>query len=137
MAYTGRCACGGVTLAIDGAPRATRQCWCHACRRTAAGGPAHNALFRVEALTITGALAQSSYIADSGATFTQHFCPTCGTPVYGETSNLPKIRMVRFGVLDAPHDLKPDVAIWVSEAPAWAFIDPALPQWPGQTAPEG
>jgi len=135
MPYTGQCLCGAVKLTMSDAPRVTRQCWCRQCRKMAGGGPAHNAMFRTDVLTVSGTLAQASYQADSGATFTQHFCPTCGTPVYGETTALPHLRMVRFGVIDEPHDLAPQVAIWTSEAPPWAALDPAIPHWPGQTDP--
>ena len=36
------------------------------------------------------------------------------------------MRVVRLGVLDQPHGLKPTAAIWTSEAPDWASLDPAI-----------
>jgi hypothetical protein len=34
----------------------------------------------------------------------------------------------KLGFLDAGHGLRPTSAIWTSEAPDWAAIDPALEQ---------
>jgi hypothetical protein len=135
MTYTGRCACGSVTLSIAGEPVGTRQCWCRQCQQIAGGGPTHNAIFRTEDVTIAGAVKSHGYVAASGNTLTQWFCPACGTPVYAQSSARPQFRTIRFGTLDLPHDLKPQVAIWTDDAPAWAVIDPTLEQFPQQPPP--
>ena len=130
--YTGRCACGEVTLAITGRPLRTRQCWCRQCQTIAAGGPTHNAMFPADAVEITGTLAHSTWPAASGNTLSFYFCPACGTQVYGQSSARLDTRTVRMGVLDQPHDLAPEVIIWTDDAPAWAVFDPRLEQYPGQ-----
>jgi len=132
MAYTGKCACGAVTLEITGDPIATRQCWCRQCQQIAAGGPTNNVIFTGEDVTVTGALATSQWTAASGNTLTFNFCPSCGTHVYGQSSARLHLKTVRLGVIDESHGLKPEVAIWTSDAPAWAYIDPALESWPQQ-----
>jgi hypothetical protein len=135
MNYTGRCACGGVTLSITGEPVTVRQCWCRQCQQAAGGGPTHNALFRTEDMTIIGTLSARYYVAASGNTVTQSFCPVCGTPVMGQSDARPQFRAVRLGMLDEPHDLKPQMVIWTEDAPAWAVIDRALEQFPLQPPP--
>ncbi|MES2301843.1 MAG: GFA family protein, partial [Pseudomonadota bacterium] len=105
MAYTGRCACTAVTLEIAGEPVGTRQCWCRQCQTIAAGGPTHNAIFPAESVTIAGALAASTWTAASGNTLAFHFCPSCGTQVYAQSSARPHLKTVRFGVINQPHDL--------------------------------
>lgn len=137
MTYTGRCNCGAVTLSIDAEPVATRQCWCRRCQKIAAGGPTHNALFPIEAIILTGETAHNSYTAASGNTLTHEFCPRCGTQVLGHSSGRPKFRVIRFGVLDEGHGLKPTAAIWLDDAPEWAMIDPAIEQWPQQPPAPG
>ncbi len=132
MTYTGRCLCGQVSIAIEGAPVGVRQCWCRQCQTLAAGGATHNAVFPAEAVTITGELAHSQWPAASGNTLTFHFCPGCGTQIYGQSSARMHLKTMRLGTLDQPHDLKPAMAIWTDDAPAWAVIDPALEQWPQQ-----
>ncbi len=132
MPYTGRCACGAVTLEIGGEPLGTRQCWCRQCQQIAAGGPTHNAIFKSENVRVTGPLAQSSWQAASSNTLSFYFCPACGTQVYGQSSARMHLKTVRFGVIDEPHGLRPQMAIWTDDAPEWAHIDAALEQWPRQ-----
>lgn len=132
MAFTGRCSCEAVTLRIDGEPLAVRQCWCRRCQKIAAGGPTHNAIFRTDEIAVEGEMATDSYIADSGNTLTRWHCPRCATPILGGSSARPEMRVVRLGVLDPPHGLKPTIAIWTSEAPDWAVIDPAMQAFPAQ-----
>lgn len=130
--YTGRCACGQVTLEISGEPIQTRQCWCRQCQQIAAGGPTHNAIFRTEDVAISGELASAGYTAASGNTLALWFCPRCGSHIYGQSSARPQFRTVRFGAIDEPHGLRPQLAIWTDDAPDWAVIDPTLEQHSGQ-----
>ena len=130
--YTGRCACGQVTLSVCGDPVGTRQCWCRQCQQIAAGGPTHNAIFQSSEVAISGELATHAYSAASGNTLTQWFCPSCGSPVFCQSSARPHLKTVRFGTLDEPHGLRPQIAIWTDDAPEWAVIDPGMEQFPQQ-----
>ena len=130
--YTGRCGCGRVTLAMAGDPVLVRQCWCLQCRRIAAGGPANNAAFKTGDVAISGELASHAYVAASGNTLTQWFCPSCGTPLTAQSSARPHLLTVRFGAIDEPHGLRPDIAIWTDDAPEWAVIDPRMERFPRQ-----
>jgi hypothetical protein len=132
MPYRGRCACGAVTAEIAGEPVATRQCWCWQCQQLAAGGPTHNAIYRLADVTLVGELATRAYVASSGNTLTQSYCASCGTPVLAQSSARPQFRTLRFGFLEPGHGLAPQMAIWTDEAPAWAVIDPRLARFPGQ-----
>ncbi|MDR2857398.1 MAG: GFA family protein [Novosphingobium sp.] len=132
MSYTGRCACGQVTVAVAGEPVTTRQCWCRQCRQIASGGPTHNAMFRTENVTITGEVKPHRYAAASGNEILQWFCPSCGSHVFAQSSARPHFRTIRFGIFDEPHGLKPRMAIWTDDAPAWAVIDPTLERHPRQ-----
>jgi hypothetical protein len=89
-------------------------------------------MFHTADVTLTGDLAQWSYRALSGNTLTQSFCPVCGTPVCAQSSARPQFMTFRFGFIDEPHGLAPEMAIWTAEKPAWAKIDPDLPNYPGQ-----
>jgi hypothetical protein len=142
MGYTGRCACGAVTLRIDARPVTMRQCWCRQCQTIAAGGPTHNAMFPADAVQISGTLGTATWPAASGNTLTFHFCPACGTQVYAQSSARPHIKTMRFGVFDQPHDLAPQAVIWTDEAPPWAVFDPQLERFARQppapaAAPQG
>lgn len=132
MGYTGRCSCGAVEVRIDAEPLAVRQCWCRRCQKIAAGGPTHNAIFPTDSIVTDGVTASDNYIADSGNTLTRSHCAACGTPMFSASSARPQLRVVRLGVLDQPHDLKPTAVIWTSKAPDWAILDPGMEQFPAQ-----
>jgi len=132
MSHTGHCACGKVTLTMPNEAVATRQCWCRQCQQIAAGGPTHNAIFRSEDVVINGELSAHGYTAASGNTLTLWFCPSCGSHIFGQSSARMHFKTVRLGVIDEPHDFKPQMAIWLDDAPEWAIIDPALEQFPRQ-----
>jgi hypothetical protein len=83
-------------------------------------------MFRTGEARIDGTMQTRSYVADSGNTVTQWFCPACGTPIYAQSAARTHLRTVRIGVLDQPHGLRPRMVIWTEQAPAWAVIDPAL-----------
>lgn len=127
MGYTGRCLCGAVTLRIAGDAVGAAQCWCRQCQISAGGGPANNAIFMTDSVTIEGQIATTGWQAASGMHPTLDFCPSCGTHICGRSPLGPGMMAVRIGVIDQPHDLVPLLAIWTEEAPAWAVIDPALP----------
>lgn len=126
MAYTGHCACGTVTARIAAEPLRVSQCWCRQCQYAAAGSATNNAVFPADAVTVEGKLTERQYVADSGNEVIQAFCQDCGTPVLGYSSARPQIRVFKLGFLDEGHGLRPTAAIWTSEAPEWAVIDPAL-----------
>jgi len=135
MTYTGRCACGAVAATIAAEPVAVRQCWCRQCQQLAGGGSSTNVMFPTEAITLTGALATHSYVAASGNTVHHGFCGNCGTPVLGWADVRPQFRAFRVGFIEEPHGLRPQMAIWIDEAPAWAVIAPDLERFPRQPPP--
>ena len=133
MAYTGSCACGAVTATISAdAPVAVRQCWCRQCQQVAGGAATNNAIFPTDSVDLAGELATHAYVAASGSTLTHSYCPKCGTPVMAQTSARPHFRTMRLGFLTPGHGLAPNAAIWTSDAPPWAAIDPALEQFAAQ-----
>jgi hypothetical protein len=89
-------------------------------------------MFNTKDVAISGEVGHWRYLAPSGNTLTQSFCPACGTPVCAQSSARPQFMTFRLGFLDEPHGLAPEMAIWTDEKPAWAAIDPALPSFPGQ-----
>jgi hypothetical protein len=133
--YTGRCACGAVSITITAEPIAARQCWCQRCQKIAAGGATNNAIFPVDAISVDGTLKEATYVAASGNILTHAFCPGCGVQVLGKSSGRPAFDVVRLGVLDHNDGLGPTAAIWTAEAPAWATIDPALERHEQQPPP--
>ncbi len=89
-------------------------------------------MFNTADVDLSSELATHDYLAASGNTLTHFFCARCGTQVYAQSSARPQFRTVRLGFLDPGHGLKPEMAIWLDDAPDWAQIDPDIAQYPGQ-----
>ncbi len=58
------------------------------------------AFFKKDDVTILGKTASYPSTADSGNINTRHFCPTCGSRVYGENSGRPGVIGIAVGCLD-------------------------------------
>jgi len=130
MPITGQCRCGAVKFESSEAPVAARMCWCTDCQKWSCGNASVNAVFKKDALTVHGQTRQFESAADSGNVMQRSFCPACGTPMFSESSGRPHLLVVRAGTLDDPSIAKPEAIIWTSSAPAWAVLDPNLPQHP-------
>ena len=55
--------------------------------------------------------------------------------MFSKSDTRPHLMVIRAGAMDEPELLAPQGTIWVKEAPAWACIDPDLPQFSGQPPP--
>jgi len=94
-------------------------------------------MFPASAIETTGTLSCFASQADSGNTISRYFCPTCGCHLFASSSATPQFRTVRLGTLDDSSSISPSVNIWVSSAPSWACLDPALRSEAKQPAPIG
>jgi len=124
-----------VRYSASSEPILTRTCWCRVCQKLGAGSATVNVGFRSEDMRIEGKLTQYASTADSGTVLHRGFCPVCGTPVTSQAETRRHQIFVRAGTLDDPEIGKPQATIWVSAAPSWACIDPALPQVDRQPEP--
>ena len=132
---TGGCLCKAVRYRATSAPLVTRMCWCRVCQFLGAGNATVNVCFRTERFSVEGQLTDYRSIADSGNVMHRKFCGVCGTPMFSEAEARPHLIFVRAGTLDDPAIAAPSMAIWTSQAPTWACIDPALPRVEKQPPP--
>lgn len=124
-----QCACGGVTLSIRGQVASMLLCSCLDCQRATGSGHASVALVGRTALQIKGQSKSFDTTSDSGATFTRHFCPHCGTPLYGQSSRAPDMRMVAVGLFAGHNDwFAPGQLIFARSQQAWDLVADHLPR---------
>lgn len=135
MSLAGACQCGAVTVEARGDPLTTRECWCRDCQKLAAGGPTRNIFFHSADVTIAGPVKAHDVMPDSGNPLERGFCGECGTPVYSQSHVRRHLITLRIGLFDDTSALGPQSAIWTASAPAWAKLDPALPQVERQPPP--
>ena len=131
---SGKCLCGNIAFTADTDIKLMVNCHCSDCR-TATGATFGTLLFVDEAaLEVTGAPKVFKHVADSGANMEKHFCPDCGSQLFGKNSNRPNTVSVRAGVVDQTKLVKPAVNIYLSSKIESTPIDPDLegfPKMPG------
>jgi hypothetical protein len=99
-------------------------CHCTTCRKQSGSAVTANAIFRAADVTIHG---DTRTWKDT--TVTRHFCPTCGSSLFGITDGEIAIG---FGALDqAPTNLVPTYELWTGRREKWLQVASPTEQFPG------
>lgn len=131
------CACGAVTLSVEGRVRSMFMCSCEDCQRATGTGHSTVALVRPADVTITGATASFARPAHSGATLTRWFCPTCGTPLYAQSSRAPDLLMLPVGLFGSDAAwFAPNQLIFARSHHDWDALPEGIPQHDTYRDPE-
>jgi len=136
MQVNGQCHCGQVRYRAEIDPEKVTICHCVDCQILT------GCAYRVSVMTeiencelLSGEIKIYIKKADSGAKRVQAFCPHCGTPLYAEALENPKIRALRVGCLAERAILPPRRQIWCRSAQPWAEnISRVDPKFEGQGA---
>jgi hypothetical protein len=128
----GGCLCGAIRYEVTGPSIFESQCCCKDCQK--ATGTGHTTIFGLlkSQLKMDGTPKTYSNAGESGGTVTRHFCGECGGRLY-TTGDLPgdEVVILQAGSLDEPGVITPREVIYVKDAVAWDFFDPALPRYEG------
>jgi hypothetical protein len=126
---TASCDCGAVTLSVHGRPISMFQCSCRNCQTLSGSGHSSVVLFPAESVRITGATKTFVRPAESGASFTRHFCPECATTVFAQSSRAPAFRIIPAGIFAGQNDwFEPNQLIFARSHPAWDLVADNLPR---------
>ena len=125
--YEGGCLCGQVRFRIEGEPMMSGRCCCQACQKLSGAGNTENIAFAEAAFSVTGKAAQYNWTADSGGAVTTSFCPNCGSPLFGKSTTMPGMQMVRVGALDDPSAYRPQMMVYAKRRHAWVQHEDAIP----------
>lgn len=128
---SGKCLCGNISFSSEADIKLMANCHCSDCR--AATGAAYGTLVFVPAdeIEISGTPKVFKHVADSGANMEKHFCPDCGSQLFGRNSNRPNLMSIRAGVLDQTHLVKPAVNVFMDSRIPSTPIDASLKAFPG------
>ena len=77
------------------------------------------ASFKKDDVAIQGKTASYPSTADSGNINTRHFCPICGSRVYGENSGRPRVVGIAVGCLDKNDWFSAQAVVYTKDRPAW------------------
>jgi hypothetical protein len=111
--FAGGCRCGKVRIVAFGEPHRVGICHCLDCRKH------HGALFHASAIFPQAAVMMEGETSHYAG---RHFCPACGSPVFGQTGDEIEVNL---GCLDEPDQLKPTYELWTIRRESW------LPPFPG------
>ncbi|MSP02340.1 MAG: GFA family protein [Acetobacteraceae bacterium] len=125
----GHCLCGAVTFTIHGEPIGTGQCHCKDCQRSSGTGHMSLARFKKEDVRLQGETASYAATADSGNINTRHFCPKCGSRLYGENSAFPGIMNVSVGCMDDSNWFVPGRVVYAKDRPSWDATSTSVPNF--------
>ncbi len=125
----GGCLCGAVRYESDAEPMFAVNCHCRDCQLTSGSTHLPGIGLPAAAFTVTGELTRYTTTNDSGGRSMRAFCPTCGTPIYGqiEGEDLVFLHVI---TLDDPSMFSPQMDIFADSAQHWDRFDDALPRFP-------
>lgn len=115
---TGGCLCGAVRLTATGAPLRVGICHCLDCRKHHGAPFWAAAIFPAAAVTVTGA---------TRAWRGRHFCPVCGSSVFGRDGGEVEVHL---GALDSPDRFAPDYELWTIRRESWLPPFPVARSYP-------
>ena len=104
---TAGCLCGDVRIAATGEPYRVGLCHCLDCRKHTGSLFHASAIFPEEAVTIVG---------ETRAFGGRHFCPRCGSSVFGRSGDEIEVSL---GAFDAPDRFTPAYELWTVRREAW------------------
>ena len=129
-AYTGGCACGAIRYEISAEPKLMVDCQCRDCqRKSGTGHGSYLAFADRKSVKLEGEARHWDLVGDSGNVKTRGFCPTCGSPVYLTSADMPDLFSVHAASLDDPGRYRPQMVIYRVSGHAWDHVDPALPAY--------
>ena len=127
------CSCGQLHLTIEGEPLRVAMCHCLECQRRTGAVISNQARFSREQVTAAGNSTTWVRTAESGNAVTYHFCPTCGSTMYWESTGFPGY--VNVGNFADPSFPAPNIAVWEQSRHPWVSLPPDTP--PKRAAKQG
>lgn len=104
---TAGCLCGAVRLTTQGDPFRVGICHCLDCRKH------HGALFHASAIFPETAVSIAGETTEYKG---RHFCPACGSSVYGRSNNEIEVSL---GAFDAIDEFRPTYELWLKRRELW------------------
>ena len=78
---------------------------------------------------VTGETKSYGVTATSGTQSIRHFCPNCGSLLFGTPEGFPEIVRIYAGSLDSQDTFQPQHAMFTRDRPDWLKIVPNIPEY--------
>jgi len=127
---TASCDCGAVTLHVVAQAISMFQCTCLNCQKVSGSGHSSVVLVPKDSVTITGATKTFMRPSASGASFTRHFCPECGTTLFAQSSRAPAFKILLAGLFAGENGwFVPNQLIFARSHQPWDHVAENLPHY--------
>ncbi len=114
------CACGQLTLSVEGDPVMVAACHCLACQKSTGSVLAVSAYFNNEqVINIYGESRCFVRKGDSGLSGRSHFCPYCGSTVFWHAEFMANHTGVSVGCFADPDFPSPQYSAWNQTQHHW------------------
>jgi hypothetical protein len=125
---TGGCLCGAVRYQTAGSPLYAVLCHCRDCQRTS--GTGHVPVMGVPKVSFSVNGDTTSYtVRQSGRKSVRHFCPTCGSLLFGTAEVSPEAISIYVGTLDEPSVFQPETVLFKRDRHHWDVTAGALAEF--------
>ncbi|NML34731.1 GFA family protein [Paraburkholderia antibiotica] len=131
-AWLGRCLCGAVHYAARGAVLAQLVCHCRDCQRASGAAGVPVVVVNAADFSFDGAIKAYTKTGGSGMPTTRHFCPECGSLLFGTPHHAPHIVTIYAGTLDDPARFEAEFVQFTGERHRLDAHDAAIPQHAGR-----
>ena len=118
--------CGAVQYETSAEPVLSFICQCRDCQKITGSGHSAEFAVPVSSVSISGEVKFYKMESDHGNTVNSGFCPTCGNPIYKQTSGYPALLFFHAATLEKPELFKPQQVFWVSSGQPWDNVDSTL-----------
>jgi hypothetical protein len=119
-ARTASCACGQLSIEIDGDPVLTVACHCYDCQKRTGSSHQVSAWFPDSQIQqVSGSSSSYTRTGDLGGSAEFQFCPRCGTTLYWVASGTPNAHAIAVGCFADSGFPGPMIEIYDSRRHSW------------------
>lgn len=126
---TGRCLCGAVQYQAAGDPLFAVLCHCRDCQRVSGTGHVPVMGVAKSSFSAHGETRTYSIRHPDGRSSSRHFCPTCGSLLFGTSTSAPEAVSVYVGTLDQPSVFNPEAVMFTRDRHHWDVAAKPLPEF--------
>jgi hypothetical protein len=130
MTRMAHCCCGSLKAEVKSEPVLVQVCNCIECQRRTGSVFGVSSVFPESEVHIQGP--SKVYVRDghSGQKVRLHFCPDCGTTVYGKPDVRPGVVVIFTGTFADPNFPAPTRAIWEQSRHPWVTFTQQVEHFP-------
>jgi len=128
---TGGCLCGAVRYQAEGNPTFAVLCHCRDCQRASGTGHVPVMGMPKASFSVRGETRSYALRGSSGLSSIRHFCPICGSLLFGTPEVVPDAVSIYVGSLDDPWVFKPEAVLFNRDRHDWDIVTGGLAEFEG------